>query len=64
MTVSTQSHRLKPSNQLLEKQFSVFFMAEDEKKINTGRRNFIKYGIAGVIGAGVASAIELPILNN
>lgn len=37
-------------------------MAESEKKINTGRRNFIKYGIAGVIGAGVASAVELPVL--
>ncbi len=30
----------------------------------TTRRDFIKYGIAGVVGAGVASAIELPILTN
>ncbi len=39
-------------------------MTEDEKKVNTGRRNFIKYGIAGLIGAGVASAVELPVLAN
>ncbi len=39
-------------------------MTEENKKIDTGRRNFIKYGVAGLIGAGVASAIELPILNN
>ncbi len=31
---------------------------------STSRRQFIKYGIAGAIGAGIASAIELPILNN
>ncbi len=28
------------------------------------RRDFIKYGIAGAVGFGVASAIEIPILNN
>ncbi len=28
------------------------------------RRQFIKYGIAGAIGIGIASAIELPILNS
>ncbi len=28
------------------------------------RRQFIKYGVAGVVGFGVASAIEIPILNN
>jgi len=39
-------------------------MTEENKKINTGRRNFIKYGIAGAIGVGVASAVELPILAN
>jgi gluconate 2-dehydrogenase gamma chain len=39
-------------------------MTEENKKIDTGRRNFIKYGIAGIAGFGVASAIELPILNN
>ncbi len=30
----------------------------------TSRRDFIKYGIAGAVGFGVASAIEIPILNN
>ncbi len=39
-------------------------MASNEKPVNTSRRNFIKYGIAGAIGVGVASAIELPVLNN
>jgi gluconate 2-dehydrogenase gamma chain len=39
-------------------------MTEENKKINTDRRRFIKYGIAGVIGVGVASAVEIPILNN
>jgi hypothetical protein len=28
------------------------------------RRQFIKYGVAGAVGFGVASAIEIPILNN
>lgn len=28
------------------------------------RRQFIKYGIAGAVGFGVATAIELPVLNN
>jgi len=28
------------------------------------RREFIKIGAAGAIGAGVASAIEIPILEN
>ncbi len=28
------------------------------------RRRFIKYGVAGVIGAGAASAIEIPVLTN
>jgi hypothetical protein len=31
---------------------------------STSRRQFIKYGVAGVIGFGVASAIEIPILTN
>jgi hypothetical protein len=31
---------------------------------STSRRQFIKYGVAGVVGFGVASAIEIPILNN
>jgi gluconate 2-dehydrogenase gamma chain len=39
-------------------------MSEENKKINTDRRRFIKYGIAGVIGVGVASAVEIPIFNN
>ena len=30
----------------------------------TSRRQFIKYGVAGVVGFGVASAIEIPVLNN
>ncbi len=28
------------------------------------RRQFIKYGVAGAVGFGLASAIEIPILNN
>ena len=39
-------------------------MTKEVKEVNTDRRRFIKYGIAGAIGVGVASAIELPILNN
>jgi gluconate 2-dehydrogenase gamma chain len=38
-------------------------MAE-EKKTNTSRRRFIKYGVAGAIGVGIASAIEIPVFNN
>jgi len=37
-------------------------MTEENKKINTGRRNFIKYGIAGAIGVGVASAVDSQFL--
>ena len=48
----------------MKHEFSVFFMSEENKKINTDRRRFIKYGVAGLIGAGVASAVEIPILNN
>ncbi len=39
-------------------------MSNENKPVNQSRRRFIKYGIAGAIGVGVASAIELPILNN
>jgi len=31
---------------------------------STSRRQFIKYGVAGAVGLGVASAIEIPVLNN
>ncbi len=31
---------------------------------SASRRQFIKYGVAGVVGFGVASAIEIPILEN
>lgn len=37
-------------------------MSTPEK--TNSRRQFIKYGIAGAVGFGVASAIEVPILNN
>jgi len=37
-------------------------MSETSK--SASRRQFIKYGVAGAIGFGVASAIEIPILNN
>ncbi len=39
-------------------------MTEKKENINTGRRQFIKYGIAGAIGVGIASAVEIPIFNN
>ncbi len=39
-------------------------MTEKKENVNTGRRQFIKYGIAGAIGVGIASAIEIPIFNN
>jgi Gluconate 2-dehydrogenase subunit 3 len=32
--------------------------------VSTSRRNFVKIGVAGVVGAAVASAIEIPILDN
>lgn len=32
--------------------------------MDTSRRRFIKYGVAGAVGFGVASAIEIPLLNN
>jgi gluconate 2-dehydrogenase gamma chain len=35
-----------------------------EKPKSESRRNFIKYGVAAVAGAAVASAIEIPILDN
>lgn len=35
-----------------------------EFSVPTSRRDFIKYGVAGAVGFGVASAIELPIMNN
>jgi gluconate 2-dehydrogenase gamma chain len=35
-----------------------------EKQPSTSRRNFIKLGVAAVAGAAVASAVEIPILNN
>ncbi len=34
------------------------------KPPSTSRRQFIKYGVAGAIGVGIASAIEIPILGN
>ncbi|MFB3888021.1 MAG: gluconate 2-dehydrogenase subunit 3 family protein [Candidatus Bathyarchaeia archaeon] len=36
----------------------------ESKETSTSRRQFIKYGVAGAVGFGVASAVELPILNN
>ncbi len=39
-------------------------MSTSETTKTTSRRQFIKYGVAGAVGFGVASAIEIPILNN
>jgi hypothetical protein len=39
-------------------------LPESSPKTDTSRRKFIKYGIAGAVGIGVASAVEIPILNN
>ncbi len=39
-------------------------MSGESKETNKSRRQFIKYGVAGAVGFGVASAIEVPILNN
>ncbi len=36
----------------------------ETKKTSTSRRQFIKYGIAGAAGIGIASAIEVPVFNN
>ncbi len=37
---------------------------KESKPTSVSRRQFIKYGVAGAVGIGVASAIEIPILNN
>ena len=39
-------------------------MTTSQPPTDTSKRQFIKYGVAGVVGFGVASAIEIPILNN
>ena len=39
-------------------------MSDSKKTTSESRRQFIKYGVAGAVGFGVASAIEIPILNN
>ena len=39
-------------------------MSNESKGTSQSRRQFIKYGVAGAIGFGVASAIEIPILDN
>jgi hypothetical protein len=39
-------------------------MSNESKEPSKSRRQFIKYGVAGVVGAGIASAVEIPILNN
>jgi gluconate 2-dehydrogenase gamma chain len=39
-------------------------MSNESKEPSKSRRQFIKYGVAGLVGAGVASAIEIPVLNN
>jgi gluconate 2-dehydrogenase gamma chain len=39
-------------------------MSTTQQPTSASRRQFIKYGVAGAIGFGVASAIEIPILNN
>ena len=39
-------------------------MSSNSEPPSKSRRQFIKYGVAGAVGFGVASAIEIPILNN
>lgn len=39
-------------------------MSDTTEPTSKSRRQFIKYGVAGAIGIGVASAIEIPILEN
>ena len=39
-------------------------MSSTSEPPSKSRRQFIKYGVAGAVGFGVASAIEIPILNN
>ena len=39
-------------------------MSNEQEPKSNSRRQFIKYGVAGAVGFGVASAIEIPILNN
>jgi hypothetical protein len=41
-----------------------FEMSKSSDSVSQSRRKFIKYGVAGAVGFGVASAIEIPILNN
>jgi len=38
--------------------------SKEAKEPSESRRQFIKYGVAGAVGFGIASAIEVPILNN
>ena len=39
-------------------------MSNNSNEPSKSRRQFIKYGVAGLVGAGVASAIEIPVFNN
>jgi gluconate 2-dehydrogenase gamma chain len=39
-------------------------LSSNSEPPSKSRRQFIKYGVAGAVGFGVASAIEIPILNN
>jgi hypothetical protein len=39
-------------------------LSSASEPVSKSRRQFIKYGVAGAVGFGVASAIEIPILNN
>ncbi|HTY74173.1 MAG TPA: gluconate 2-dehydrogenase subunit 3 family protein [Candidatus Nanoarchaeia archaeon] len=39
-------------------------MSDEKKEPNQSRRQFIKYGVAGAVGFGLASAVEVPILSN
>ena len=39
-------------------------MSASSEPTSKSRRQFIKYGVAGAVGIGVASAIEIPILEN
>jgi hypothetical protein len=39
-------------------------LSAESKEPSKSRRQFIKYGVAGAVGFGIASAIEVPVLNN
>jgi gluconate 2-dehydrogenase gamma chain len=36
----------------------------DTESADTSKRSFLKYAAAGAVGVGIASAVEIPVLNN